>query len=199
MACSRMLCSSGRRALLERLRLSTASGGCVSRMAWAEKDLRPGAARPPLSSRGLHLSPQRRIHPVLIMLAKPVSRIAALIVGRKFRIWYQNLPEEEQRKFKNKLRKNQHVIAGEAGFIYLFYLFIFLTGRLKCQPRSLIFCFCSCLSGLAVAGVAFAAALYESHLEECPITGRRRFVALREDQIQKIAFKEFEGVSRTVT
>ena len=50
------------------------------------------------------------------------------------------------------------------------------------------------ISGLGLGGLALAFFLYVSHLEKCPLTGRKKFVALREDQIEKIAFKEFQEV-----
>lgn len=43
-------------------------------------------------------------------------------------------------------------------------------------------------------GIGFAATLYygyESHIEECPVTGRRRFVALTPEQVKKIGRHEF--------
>lgn len=45
------------------------------------------------------------------------------------------------------------------------------------------------------AGIGFCAALYylyESHVEACPVTGRRRFVALTPEQVKKIGRQEFK-------
>ena len=36
--------------------------------------------------------------------------------------------------------------------------------------------------------------LYVSHLETCPVTNRKRFVALRTNQLEKIAAQEFNSV-----
>lgn len=35
---------------------------------------------------------------------------------------------------------------------------------------------------------------YESHLETCPLTGRKKFVALKQGQVEKISKLEFEQV-----
>jgi len=45
--------------------------------------------------------------------------------------------------------------------------------------------------GLAVGGLALA---YESHIQECPITHRRRFVALTPDQAKKIGESNFKDI-----
>jgi len=59
-------------------------------------------------------SPMRQAPPALVaILLKPASRLAAILVGRRLRNWYRNLPEEERRKIKNKLKKNRHVFVGE--------------------------------------------------------------------------------------
>ena len=47
------------------------------------------------------------------------------------------------------------------------------------------------------AGVSGAAGLvyaYESHVQECPVTGRSRFVALYPDQIKTISKAEFDNL-----
>ena len=49
--------------------------------------------------------------------------------------------------------------------------------------------------GLGVAALAGIAYAYESHVEESPITKRRRFVALNRDQVDKIATSEFQQLS----
>ncbi len=63
--------------------------------------------------RNFHLSSPTPVPALLLTLLKPMSKIAALVFGRKFRIWYRNLSEEEQQKFWNKVRKNQHVFVGK--------------------------------------------------------------------------------------
>ena len=47
-------------------------------------------------------------------------------------------------------------------------------------------------AGAAATGGAVYA--YESHVQECPITGRSRFVALYPEQMKKISREEFEGL-----
>ena len=36
---------------------------------------------------------------------------------------------------------------------------------------------------------------YQSHLEECQLTGRKKFIALKKNQVEKIAESESENVS----
>ena len=50
---------------------------------------------------------------------------------------------------------------------------------------------------IAFAGASFIGGLvyaYESHIQECPITGRRRFVALYPDQAKRISKEEFQNL-----
>lgn len=49
----------------------------------------------------------------------------------------------------------------------------------------------ACASGLMIGGLWSA---YESHVVECPVTGRRRFVALTPDQAKKIGRTEFSNL-----
>jgi metalloendopeptidase OMA1, mitochondrial len=49
--------------------------------------------------------------------------------------------------------------------------------------------------GLGVASLAGIVYGYQSHVEECPITERRRFVALTPGQVEKIAVTEFQELS----
>jgi len=48
--------------------------------------------------------------------------------------------------------------------------------------------------GLGLMSSGGAALAYESHLQECQVTGRKRFVALTPDQMKKISRLEFEGL-----
>ena len=45
---------------------------------------------------------------------------------------------------------------------------------------------------------AFVAFGYQSHLEECQLTGRKKFIALKKNQVEKIAETECENVSLIV-
>lgn len=110
-----------------------------------------------LSKNGFKTSAPQRVPPLLVALIKPVSRILAMVLGRRFRTWWRKLPHDHKLKVKAFSRQNS---------------------------RSW-----GTLGVLLVALVAYG---YESHLEECPITHRRRFVALRKDQMEKIADAEFE-------
>jgi len=95
--------------------------------------------------------------PVVIALIKPMSRIAAVVIGRRFRKWWKNIDEEKAAKIKDTSRKYSHAW-GALGFF---------------------------LFSLGVYG-------YQSHVEECPITKRKRFVALTEAQMKKISGQEFK-------
>jgi hypothetical protein len=48
------------------------------------------------------------------------------------------------------------------------------------------------LAGFGASLTAFSAYAYESHVVVCPYTGRRKFVALTPEQMQKIGRAEFE-------
>jgi len=60
-----------------------------------------------------------------------------------------------------------------------------VKNRLLEHRKKLMFAGTSFIGGLVYA--------YESHIQECPVTGRRRFVALYPDQIKKISRQEFEA------
>lgn len=106
----------------------------------------------------IHTSKLRpALPPVVVALIKPLSRIAAVLIGRRFRKWWRNLDEEEAAKVKEKSRKYSHAW-GALGFF---------------------------LFSLGIYG-------YQSHIEECPITKRRRFVALTDSQMKKISGQEFK-------
>ena len=49
--------------------------------------------------------------------------------------------------------------------------------------------------GIGVATFAGMVYSYESHIQECPITNRRRFVALTQDQVNKIAIMELKELN----
>ena len=102
---------------------------------------------------------QRPVPPIVITLIKPMSRILAVIIGRRFRRWWKNLPENKKEEFKHKTRENGEMIGGV---------------------------------GMFLLGLIFYA--YEIHLETCPITGRKKFVALRKNQVEKIGQVEFESI-----
>jgi len=101
----------------------------------------------------------KAVPPILYLFAKPLSRVAAALIGRSARVWWRRLPSEK--KFEVRER--------------------FLSHRKK----------------IAFAGASFIGGLvyaYESHIQECPITGRRRFVALYPNQAKRISKEEFQNL-----
>ena len=110
-------------------------------------------------SRSLQTSrPAPAIPPVLWLFIKPLSRVAAGILGKGARVWWRRLPDH--RKMEVKVWARGH----RKKFIYA--------------------------GGLASGGILYA---YESHIQECPITGKKRFVALYPDQVKKISKEEFQN------
>lgn len=97
------------------------------------------------------------VPPVLFTLAKPLSRVLAVVVGRASRKWWARLPKDKQTFFKQLAVQHNRKLIGSG---------------------------CILIGGLAYS--------YESHIQECPVTHRRRFVALTPDQVKKIAKVEFK-------
>ena len=65
-------------------------------------------------SRSIHVTKPLKVHPALLLLLKPLGRISALLVGKRVRIWYKNLPDSEKKKLKNKIKKNRHLFLRKA-------------------------------------------------------------------------------------
>jgi len=108
--------------------------------------------------RPIHTSESAKaLPPILFTLAKPLSRIVAIIVGKGARVWWRKLPADKRMLFKETaiIHKKKFIFAG----------------------------------GTLISGFAYG---YESHIEECGVTGRKRFVALTQDQVKKISRVEFE-------
>ena len=61
----------------------------------------------------LRASMQRRLF-LLVFLVKPLSRIAAAILGRIGRKWWRKLPDSEKADLRNHLRQNRKLIAGSS-------------------------------------------------------------------------------------
>jgi len=97
------------------------------------------------------------IPPLLLVLIKPLSRLTAMIVGRRIRKWRRNLGDEQREKIKQKTNEYSRLIGGVGFFLLSFGIYG-----------------------------------YESHIEEVPITKRRRFVALTKGQMEQISAREFE-------
>ena len=109
------------------------------------------------------LSPVRAFHvsrnnhalpvlaPLLVKLASPLTRFAAVLAGRRARKWWKNLPQEARDKYLRRHKKR--IYKGVAGF-----------------------CGCSAL-------------YYAYHLQETPLSGRKRFIILSSYQLKEIADK----------
>ena len=61
-----------------------------------------------------------------------------------------------------------------------------VRGRILSHRKKIAFAGASFIGGLVYA--------YESHIQECPVTGRRRFVALYPDQAKRISQEEFNNL-----
>ena len=59
-------------------------------------------------------APRKALPPILVFLVKPLSRIAAAILGRIGRKWWRKLPDSEKADLRNHLRKNRKLIAGSS-------------------------------------------------------------------------------------
>jgi len=110
-----------------------------------------------LTPKLISTTPPRKVPPWAIFLVKPFSRLLAMFLGRKGRLWWRNLPEAEK-TLRNHLKRNRGLIAGSS---IAFAIFLGSFG-------------------------------YGSHLEESQISGRKRFIALRKDQMEEVAQQEFE-------
>jgi len=101
----------------------------------------------------------KAIPPILVLFAKPLSRVAAALVGRSARAWWRRLPSDKKLEVR---------------------------GRILSHRKKIAFTGASFIGGLVYA--------YESHIQECPVTGRRRFVALYPDQAKRISQEEFNNL-----
>ena len=83
-------------------------------------------------------APRKALPPILVFLIKPLSRIAAAVLGRIGRKWWRKLPDSEKADLRNHLRQNRKLIAGSSialaillgsfgydsvSFFYIFKLF----------------------------------------------------------------------------
>jgi len=112
------------------------------------------------TNRAFHTSSSRpAVPPVLYLLVKPLTRVAAAVLGRSARLYWKKLPADSKKLIK------------EAALVH----------KKK-------FLFSGALFG---GGLLYA---YESHVQECPVTGRKRFVALYPEQMKSISKNEFENM-----
>ena len=56
---------------------------------------------------GFKTSSANRVHPLLVTLLKPMSRIVTMIAGRKLRKWWRNKSESDKLKFKKYFIKEE--------------------------------------------------------------------------------------------
>ena len=63
--------------------------------------------------RGFKTSSPDYLHPVLLALIKPLSRIVPMFVGRKLRKWWRNLSDSDKIKFKEARNKYGFVLGGK--------------------------------------------------------------------------------------
>ena len=59
-------------------------------------------------------APRKALPPILVFLVKPLSRIAAAILGRIGRKWWRKLPDSEKADLRNHLKQNRKLIAGSS-------------------------------------------------------------------------------------
>lgn len=110
-----------------------------------------------LLNKSFHTTRPNQVPAIVIQILRPIGKFVAIIVGRKIRSWYRNLPPNKKRMFKDWIIRNKVLLVG----------------------------IISALS-LGIAG------FYYTHLEETPITGRRRFVIFNDKQFKNMAKFEFE-------
>ena len=97
-------------------------------------------------------TPKRNVIPPLVwLIAKPLTKLSAIIVGRGFRQWWQSLPKNKRTLLKLHLVRNK-----------LRYFLI---------------------TGSSVGG---SVCYYQSHIQETPITHRRRFILFTLDQLMEV-------------
>ena len=56
---------------------------------------------------GFKTSSTNRVHPLLLTLLKPISRIVTMIAGRKIRKWWRNKSESDKLKFRKYFIKEE--------------------------------------------------------------------------------------------
>lgn len=109
--------------------------------------------------RPIHFTTSNRVlHPILVLLIRPITKISAALFGRYIRKWWQKLTPEQREAVWKKIRSKQTHIA---------------------------------MAASAVAGFAFL--YYLEHVQEDPLTKRRRFIIFNDEQMKVIAELEFEN------
>ena len=62
---------------------------------------------------GFRTSSPQCIHPVLLALIKPLSRLVPMILGRRIRKWWKTLSDSEKIKFKETRMKYGYILGGK--------------------------------------------------------------------------------------
>ena len=66
----------------------------------------------------------RQVNPLVYVMIKPLSRILGMVLGRKFRIWWKKLPNEEKEDIKKHFSKNWKIIGAGSFGVSLLVSFI---------------------------------------------------------------------------
>ena len=73
-----------------------------------------------ISKSSFHTSKIRPAVPqILIALLKPMSRLAVMIIGRRFRKWRKNLDDEQKEQIRAKTHKYSHLLGGTVTQYYV--------------------------------------------------------------------------------
>ncbi|ROT74161.1 putative metalloendopeptidase OMA1 [Penaeus vannamei] len=76
------------------------------------------------SRRAIQTTRPRNVNPLLMAVLRPISKVAAVLVGRGFRKWWQSLPKLKRELFIQHLRRNIRIyvfgslLLGSAGYSY---------------------------------------------------------------------------------
>ena len=72
-------------------------------------------------------SAPKHVHPLLLALLKPLSRIVPMVAGRKIRKWRKNLSDSDKIKFKEAKQKYIFVLGGKSknNSYYIFPIILF--------------------------------------------------------------------------
>ncbi|XP_063609673.1 metalloendopeptidase OMA1, mitochondrial-like [Penaeus indicus] len=58
------------------------------------------------SRRAIQTTRPQNVNPLLVAVLRPVSKVAAVLVGRGFRKWWQSLPKQKRELFIQHLHRN---------------------------------------------------------------------------------------------
>jgi hypothetical protein len=72
-----------------------------------------------LQRKPFHVSASRQaLPPLIIFILRPVSRIAAILFGRRLRKWWRALPPEKKQDFIHGLKKRKVTLLGVFSFFH---------------------------------------------------------------------------------